>query len=63
MQNYPSAARTATLSLSDELAARARCDGPLGFAAFMEAALYHPRHGYYASTMRRIGRKGDFFTV
>lgn len=62
MQNYPSAARTATLSLSDELAARARGDGPMGFAAFMEAALYHPRHGYYASTLRRIGRKGDFFT-
>jgi SAM-dependent MidA family methyltransferase len=28
----------------------------------MEAALYHPEHGYYASGRAAIGRQGDFFT-
>jgi SAM-dependent MidA family methyltransferase len=36
--------------------------GPMTFARFMELALYHPEHGYYASGRARIGRKGDFFT-
>ncbi len=29
----------------------------------MEAALYHPEHGYYGPAPRRIGRGGDFFTA
>lgn len=36
--------------------------GPTTFARFMELALYHPQHGYYASGRARIGRQGDFFT-
>lgn len=32
------------------------------FARFMELALYHPEHGYYASGRARIGRSGDFYT-
>jgi len=32
------------------------------FAAFMDAALYHPEHGYYTSARTRIGKQGDFFT-
>ncbi|MGD1852598.1 MAG: class I SAM-dependent methyltransferase [Cyanophyceae cyanobacterium] len=32
------------------------------FAHFMETALYHPELGYYASTARQIGPKGDFIT-
>ena len=28
----------------------------------MEAALYHPEHGYYARAPQRSGREGDFFT-
>ncbi len=32
------------------------------FARFMELALYHPEHGYYASGRASIGRRGDFFT-
>jgi SAM-dependent MidA family methyltransferase len=36
--------------------------GPISFARFMELALYHPEHGYYASGRARIGRRGDFFT-
>src|SRR5215213_6008956 len=36
--------------------------GPITFAEFMEAALYDPQHGYYASGRAAIGRKGDFIT-
>ena len=32
------------------------------FRRFMELALYHPEHGYYASGRACIGRRGDFFT-
>ena len=32
------------------------------FPRFMELALYHAEHGYYASGRARIGRGGDFFT-
>jgi SAM-dependent MidA family methyltransferase len=31
-------------------------------AAFMELALYHPEHGYYAARAQRSGREGDFYT-
>src|SRR5438270_725092 len=34
--------------------------GPIPFARFMELALYHPEHGYYASGRASIGRRGDF---
>jgi SAM-dependent MidA family methyltransferase len=37
-------------------------NGPVPFPWFMEQALYHPEHGYYASTRRRIGREGDYYT-
>ena len=36
--------------------------GPIPFRDFMDAALYHPEHGYYTSGRARIGRGGDFFT-
>lgn len=37
------------------------------FSVWMDLALYHPRHGYYASAaegggFRRLGRGGDFYT-
>ncbi len=41
-----------------EIAAR----GPMPFRRFMELALYHAEHGYYASGRASIGRRGDFFT-
>ncbi len=41
----------------DEIRAR----GPMRFDRFMDLALYHPEHGYYAKA-RPIGRTGDFFT-
>jgi SAM-dependent MidA family methyltransferase len=36
--------------------------GPMSFARFMELALYHPEHGYYASGARRTGWGGHFVT-
>jgi SAM-dependent MidA family methyltransferase len=36
--------------------------GPVSFSWFMQQALYHPEHGYYASGRAAIGRKGDYFT-
>lgn len=36
--------------------------GMIPFRRFMELALYHPEHGYYASGRARVGREGDFFT-
>src|SRR3954469_19742916 len=44
------------------LAARIAEAGPLSFAEFMQAALYHPEHGYYDSGRAAIGRGGDYFT-
>ena len=32
------------------------------FAAYMQAALYHPQHGYYAAGSQRTGWGGDFVT-
>ncbi len=37
--------------------------GEVDFAAYMTAALYHPEHGYYASSEPRYGRAGDFLTA
>ena len=36
--------------------------GPLTFAAFMEACLYEPGLGYYTSAGRKVGAEGDFYT-
>lgn len=45
------------------LAGRIAQKGPITFHEFMESALYHPEHGYYAAGKARIGRRGDFFTA
>lgn len=37
--------------------------GEVGFAEFMELALYDPDHGYYSGTEPRYGRRGDFLTA
>ena len=44
--------------IGEAIAARGR----ITVAEFMELALYHPLHGYYASKARRSGRGGDFYT-
>ena len=36
--------------------------GAIPFRRFMELALYHPNHGYYASGRAKVGKEGDFFT-
>jgi SAM-dependent MidA family methyltransferase len=36
--------------------------GSIPFRRFMELALYHPNHGYYASGRAGVGKEGDFFT-
>lgn len=36
--------------------------GKITFHDFMDLALYHPRHGYYMSSAKKIGKEGDFYT-
>jgi SAM-dependent MidA family methyltransferase len=36
---------------------------PVRFDEFMQFALYHPQHGYYARGERIFGREGDFVTA
>lgn len=38
-------------------------DGTISFHRFMEAALYHPEHGYYRRARDPFGKSGDFFTA
>lgn len=44
------------------IAAEIKHRGWIGFARFMELALYHPQGGYYESPETPIGRQGDFYT-
>jgi SAM-dependent MidA family methyltransferase len=48
-------------SLSERLRERIAREGPISFAAFMEAALHDPEGGYYARGAA-IGEGGDFVT-
>ncbi|MGD9895909.1 MAG: class I SAM-dependent methyltransferase [Candidatus Methylacidiphilaceae bacterium] len=49
--------------LAELLRALLAQEGSIPFWRFMELALYHPRHGYYAqSPSLRIGRRGDYYT-
>lgn len=49
------------MSLAERLVARIRDGGPLRFADYVDAALYDPTDGFYASG-GRAGRRGDFLT-
>lgn len=49
-------------NLTALLCAEISAQGPMPFRRFMELALYHPQHGYYASGRARVGRGGDFMT-
>lgn len=49
-------------TLADLLREEIGREGPVTFARYMELALYHPVHGYYATTAERTGRSGDFYT-
>ncbi len=48
--------------LEELLAAAIRREGPIGFERFMEAALYHPEHGFYRNENDPFGFEGDFYT-
>ena len=51
-----------TTPLHGVLVDKIRSRGPMPFAAFMQLALYHPHHGYYASGETRTGWSGHFVT-
>lgn len=46
--------------LEEDILRRIRASGPMPFAAFMQLALYHPAHGYYAT--RAPGPGSDYRT-
>jgi SAM-dependent MidA family methyltransferase len=49
--------------LAERLAEEIRARGPIPFRRFMDAALYHPEHGYYRRPRDPFGKQGDFFTA
>ena len=51
------------MPLTELLRDEIRRDGPVPFSRFMEAALYHPEHGYYRRSRDPFGKSGDFFTA
>lgn len=55
-------AATPSNPLREIIAAMIRRDGPMPFERFMDLALYHPQHGYYASGLARQGKRGDYYT-
>jgi SAM-dependent MidA family methyltransferase len=52
--------RAATATLADRLRRRIAAEGSITFAAFMEAALYDPREGFYSRMP--VGEGGHFVT-
>lgn len=55
-----SASSPATTPLAALLAEQIRARGPLTFADYMDACLYHPEHGYYSR--RAAESAGDYYT-
>ncbi len=53
---------TENAALKEAIVARIRSPGALTFRDFMDAALYHPQHGYYRSRREKMGREGDYLT-
>jgi SAM-dependent MidA family methyltransferase len=49
--------------LAELLATEIEREGPIPLRRFMEAALYHPEHGYYGRARDPFGKHGDFFTA
>jgi SAM-dependent MidA family methyltransferase len=52
---------TENAALIELIRRRIDAEGAITFHDFMELALYHPQHGYYA-TREPLGRRGDFVT-
>ncbi len=53
---------TENAALMQAIVACIRSQGPIPFRDFMDAALYHPQHGYYRSRREKMGREGDYLT-
>lgn len=53
---------TESAPLIAELRSRIEAGGPMTFREFMEAALYHPRFGYYTTNAAAMSRGGDYVT-
>lgn len=49
--------------LAEILRDRIARSGPVLFHDFMEAALYHPQHGYYRRGKDPFGKRGDYYTA
>jgi len=49
--------------LVEELRVEIAREGRITFTRFMQAALYHPVHGYYLNAAARPGPSGDFLTA
>jgi SAM-dependent MidA family methyltransferase len=49
--------------LEELLRVRIAQSGPIPFRDFMEAALYHPEHGYYRKARDPFGKGGDYYTA
>jgi len=49
--------------LVEEIRAEIERDGGITFERFMDLALYHPDHGYYARSSDRPTRTGDYLTA
>jgi len=54
--------QTQTKALSDYLRTSIAAHGPMRFAEFMAACLYHPNFGYYTGPTHPFGPSGDFIT-
>lgn len=54
---------SSTNALAAELGDRIRAAGPMTFAEFMRAALYHPIHGYYTCGRPVWGEDADYVTA
>lgn len=52
---------TENAALVELIRRRIEAEGAVTFHDFMETALYHPHHGYYA-TRQPMGREGDYLT-
>ena len=52
----------AATSLADRLRAQIEADGAIPVSTFVDAALYDPAEGFYA-TGGHAGRRGDFITA
>jgi SAM-dependent MidA family methyltransferase len=52
---------TENAALIELLRRRIEAEGPITFHDYMEAVLYDPQHGYYATRLP-VGREGDYLT-